>query len=98
MKRTLQKTLRMLHVWAGVTIGTLFCLMSLSGSVLVVRPMIEELLRPGWTPRSDARPSQVLTEAAKNISHQWSDAKIQSISFPARPGFPIEFGVLTADA
>ena len=96
MGRTFKKAIRTFHVWAGLTIGALFCLMSLSGSVLVLRPAIEDQLRPGWTPKSAARPSQVLTEAARNIAIRWPSAKIASISFPVRTGLPIEFAIRTA--
>jgi uncharacterized iron-regulated membrane protein len=98
MKRTLvMKTLRTFHVWTGLTIGALFCVMSLSGSVLVLSPLIEGWLRPAWTPKSDARPSYVLTEASTNIAQQWPNARIGTVSFPAHPGSPIEVGVRIPD-
>jgi uncharacterized iron-regulated membrane protein len=93
MNQALNKTIRTFHVWAGLSIGALFCILSLSGSVLVLRPAIEDLLRPAWTPKSDARPPQVLTEAGNNIARRWPDARILSVAFPEKPGDPIEFGV-----
>ncbi len=95
MKRTLNKTIRMFHVWAGLIIGALFCIMSLSGSVLVLRPAIEDLLRPAWIAKSNARPREVLTEAGDNIARQWPDARITSVGFPDRPGSPLDFGLRT---
>jgi uncharacterized iron-regulated membrane protein len=96
MKRILNKTFRTFHIWTGLTIGAIFCVISLSGSVLVLRPAIEDLFRPAWTAKSDARPAQVLTEARNNIARLWPDAKIASVSLPDRsadrPG-PIEFGL-----
>jgi uncharacterized iron-regulated membrane protein len=104
MKRILNKTFRTFHIWTGLTIGAIFCVMSLSGSVLVLRPVIEDLLRPAWTSKSDARPAKVLTEARNNIARLWPDAKIASVTLPDRaadrlsdkpadrPG-PIEFGL-----
>jgi uncharacterized iron-regulated membrane protein len=97
MKRALTRTLRTLHVWTGLALGALFCLMSLTGSVIVFRPMIEEMSRPAWTAKSDARPARVLTEAAVNVSRQWPQARIGSISFPTQSGAPIEFGLRTSD-
>jgi len=91
------KAIRTFHVWTGLTIGGLFCLMSLSGSVLVLRPAIEGLLMPAWTAKSEARPSDVLTEAAKNIAIRWPDARIESVSLPARSDALIGFVVRTHD-
>src|SRR5580700_8421939 len=97
MRRTLNKTIRTFHVWAGLSIGTLFCIMSLSGSVLVLRPAIEDLLMPAWTSKSNARPRQVLTEAGNNIARQWPNARIASVAFPDTPGSPVEFGLRAGD-
>lgn len=90
--RTLNRAIRLFHVWAGLALGALFCIMSLSGSVLALRPAIEDLLRPGWISRSDARPAQVLTEAANNIARRWPGATIASVTIPDRAG-PVEFGL-----
>jgi uncharacterized iron-regulated membrane protein len=97
MKQTLNKTIRTYHLWAGLTVGTLFCIMSLSGSVLVLRPVIEDLLRPVWTSKGAARPGRALTEAGNNIARRWPDARVVSLSFPEQPGSPIEFGLRTAN-
>lgn len=96
MTRTFTKAIRLFHVWAGLTIGALFCIMSLSGSVLALRPGIEDLLRPAWTPKSDARPAQVLTEAANNIARQWPGATIASVTMPDQRGL-VEFGLRDAN-
>ena len=87
----------MFHVWTGLIVGTLFCVMSLSGSVLVLRPWIEDLLRPAWAAKSAERPSQILTAASQNIEHMWPGSKIGSVTFPAQAGALPEFGIRTAD-
>jgi uncharacterized iron-regulated membrane protein len=51
----LQTAIRNVHLWVGLVVGILFCLMSLSGSLIVFRPYIEHGIRPRWTPTpSDA--------------------------------------------
>jgi uncharacterized iron-regulated membrane protein len=96
MKRTLTRAIRLFHVWAGLVLGALFCMMSLSGSVLVLRPAIEDLLRPAWTPKSDARSERALTEAADNIARRWPGAAITSVTLPDRSG-AVEFGLRDAN-
>jgi uncharacterized iron-regulated membrane protein len=71
--------------------------MSLSGSVLVLRPYIEDLLRPAWTSKSIERPAQILTAASQSIATRWPGSQIASVGFPVRSGQPIEFGIRTAD-
>jgi uncharacterized iron-regulated membrane protein len=66
--------------------------MSLSGSVLALRPAIEDLLRPAWIAKSDARPAHVLTAAANNIARRWPGATIASVTIPDQRG-RVEFAL-----
>ena len=93
----LQAAIRTIHLWVGLAAGILFCLMSLSGSLIVFRGGIESRLRPRWMPRSGARPALVLTEASRNIGRQWPGASIESLNFPVRTGEPYEFVIRGAD-
>ena len=97
MKPSITKAIRTFHVWAGLTLGTLFCLMSLTGSLLVFRPAIEDLLRPAWKVKSAARPAAPLTEATRNIATRWPDSRVSSVTLPSRTDAPVEFGVRTSD-
>src|ERR1035441_6615822 len=87
----LQTAIRNIHLWVGLVVGILFCLMSLSGSLIVFRAGIESALRPRWTATSPARPRSVLTEAARNIRQRWPDARIVSVDVPPVKGDPYEF-------
>src|ERR1035441_9098163 len=78
----LQTAIRNIHLWVGLVVGILFCLMSLSGSLIVFRAGIERALRPRWTATSPARPQSVLTEAARNIRQRWPGARIVSLNIP----------------
>lgn len=78
-------------MWGGLTIGFLFCLVCVSGSILIFRQQIEEALRPAWTTRSADRPANVLTAAARNVARQWPDYKISGVSLPTRAGAPLEY-------
>src|SRR5258708_19638996 len=93
----LQTAVRTLHLWVGVGAGVLFCMMSLSGGLIVFRADIENALRPRWTATSMARPEAVLTEAARNIRKRWPEGKIVSLSIPPGMGDPDEFGVRLQD-
>jgi uncharacterized iron-regulated membrane protein len=97
MKSGVTRAIHLFHVWAGIGLGAVFCVMSLSGSVLVLRPAIEDLLRPTWIPASSARPAQPLTAAADNIARRWPKAKIASVSLPETTDRPLEFGVRTGN-
>lgn len=97
MKPSITKAIRTFHVWAGLTLGTLFCLMSLTGSLLVFRPAIEDMLRPAWKAKSVARPAEPLTEATRNIAVQWPDSRVGSVTLPTGADAPVEFGVRTSD-
>jgi uncharacterized iron-regulated membrane protein len=91
--KSLPRIIRLFHVWAGIILGIVFCMMSLSGSVLVLRPAIERAVRPAWTSVSAARPQQLLTEAGINIVRKWPGARIVEVFLPSEPGSPVEFGV-----
>jgi len=84
----LQTAIRNIHLWVGLVVGTMFCLMSLSGSLIVFRADIEHSFRPQWTPTSQARPQSVLTEAARNIQQRWPGATIVSLNIPPGPADP----------
>ena len=82
MKRPVRLLAKTLHVWAGLGLGLLFCLMGLTGSVLVYRHAIEDALRPRWSPVSRARPASVLDAADRNIQQRWPGAVRSRIIFP----------------
>lgn len=97
LNQRLETGVRAIHTWVGVTAGTLFCLMSLSGSLLVFRADLERGLRPPWRAASQARPESVLTEAASNIRRRWPDAKIVSLNLPSQSGEPYAFDTRLPD-
>ncbi len=84
----LQATIRTIHLWVGLAVGILFCLMSLSGSLLVFRHDIEHFLRPRWTAHSRARPQSVMTEASLNIRQLWPGATVTSLNLPPAASEP----------
>ena len=89
-KLDLQNAIRNIHLYAGLVAGLLFCVMSLSGSLLIFRSAIDKSLRPHWTSNSSARPKSVLSEAVANVHRRWPDAKIVTITLPGSPGDPYE--------
>ncbi len=93
MKPTLRIVTRNFHVWAGLTLGLLFCLMGLSGSLIVYRDSIEAALRPEWKATSHSRPESVLAEADARIGQRWPDAVRSRITFPQAGGEPYEYQI-----
>lgn len=96
MKRTIIKALKTFHVWGGLTAGAIFCVLSLSGSVLVLRPLLEAALRPAWAAKSTARPAHPISEATRQIAAQWPGSSLYEL-LPAQSlaGEKLEFGIQT---
>ena len=65
------------HIWIGIPFGLLFCLMGLSGSLILYRDAIETALRPSWKATKLSNPASVLTEGDRNIRQRWPDAMPQ---------------------
>jgi uncharacterized iron-regulated membrane protein len=93
MKKSIRGTAKAWHVWSGLSLGLLFCLMGLSSSILVYRDAIETALRPRWTAVSGARPASVLEEADANIQRRWPDGVRTRVTFPRGAGEPYQYQI-----
>lgn len=93
MKKNVRSVAKAWHVWLGLSLGLLFCLMGLSGSLILYRDAIEAALRPQWMGVSSARPASVLDEADANIRRRWPDAVPSRITFPRVAGEPYQYQI-----
>lgn len=85
------------HIWIGIPFGLLFCLMGLSGSVILYRDAIEAALRPAWKASEHAKPASLLMEGDRNIRRRWPDAIPNRITFPRSFGEPYEYQIRSAN-
>jgi uncharacterized iron-regulated membrane protein len=85
------------HIWIGIPFGLLFCLMGLSGSLILYRDAIEAALRPSWKATKLSNPASVLTEGDRNIRQRWPDATPNRITFPRVAGEPYEYQMRAGD-
>lgn len=86
-----------LHRWLGLTVGVLFCIAGLSGSVLVYYPEIDRAVNPDWvTPQSSA-PARSMAEVLAAAEPIARGRFIHSV-FPADEGFPVHRVWLTPSA
>ncbi len=86
----LQTIIRNIHIWVGLIVGIVFCVMSLSGSLLIFRADIDKCLRPHWTATSPVQSPSSLNEVVGNIARRWPDSKIVTITLPDQSGDPYE--------
>jgi uncharacterized iron-regulated membrane protein len=97
MKSSLRSILKKLHIWVGLSFGILFCLMGLSGSVIVFRHQIEDALRPRWQAKGEAPSVAVVDAAVANLRKKWPDSEVTRISFPSDPAQPLRLLVVNDD-
>jgi uncharacterized iron-regulated membrane protein len=93
VKRILRNTSKSWHIWLGLAIGPLFCLMGLSGSLLVYRDAIETAARPQWNAASQSKPVSILAEIDSQLRRRWPAAATNRIVFPRSPGEPYELQI-----
>ncbi|MCU1258508.1 MAG: hypothetical protein JWO80_1393 [Bryobacterales bacterium] len=95
MKRTLRTTAKLVHVWGGLTLGLLFCLMGLSGSgsVIVFRADLERALRPHWHAAGQNRPASPLLESEAAVRRRWPGATLLRVTLPDAPGEPYRYQI-----
>jgi uncharacterized iron-regulated membrane protein len=93
MNKRLRTIARSTHIWIGLPLGLLFCLMGLSGSIILYRDAIEATLRPAWKAASGLRPASVLAEADRDMRRRWPAAAPSRISFPRAAGEPYEYQI-----
>lgn len=89
LQRRLRAGIAWLHLWTGLTVGTLFALVSLAGSVLVFHTELLLATRPqlaGHAPVADAAVMGRLLE-------QWSPRGLTALDLP-RDGLPVWQGYL----
>lgn len=88
LKRRLRSTLSWLHLWLGLTVGTAFALIGLSGSVLVFH---DDLLT--WQhPRLATHEVVVDGEVLAGILAEWQPRGLRSLHFPEPDGLPVYQG------
>ncbi|CAN7395182.1 PepSY domain-containing protein [Pseudoduganella sp. LjRoot289] len=86
MRQKLRPAMSWLHRWAGMTLGLLFVLMGLSGSLLVFEHELDEALNPQlFHGGGCAAPLDVDTVAAK-VQAQWPKAKVGFVYLPRHEG------------
>lgn len=84
-KRRLRAALSWLHLWVGLTVGTVFSLVGLSGSVLVFH---EDLLQ--WQqPQLAGHEVVVDGEVLGGILRHWQPQGLRSIHLPQADGLPV---------
>lgn len=86
MRQKLHPAMATLHRWAGMTLGLLFVLMGLSGSLLVFEHELDEALNPQlFHGASCAAPLDVDAVAARVQAH-WPAAKVGFVYLPRHEG------------
>ncbi len=93
MKRNVRAAAKLVHVWGGLTLGLLFCLMSLSGSLIVFRADVERALRPHWRAAGQTRPASPLLESEAAARRRWPAATFTRLTLPKAPGDPYEYEI-----
>src|SRR3546814_7895537 len=84
-KRRLRAALSCLHLWVGLTVGTVFALVGLSGSVLVFH---DDLLQ--WQqPQLAGHELVVDGEVLEGILRHWQPQGLRSIHLPQEEGLPV---------
>lgn len=86
MRQKLHPVMAKLHRWAGMTLGLLFVLMGLSGTLLVFEHELDEALNPQlFHGASCAVPLDVDAVAAR-VQAQWPKAKVGFVYLPRHEG------------
>lgn len=73
--------LKRLHLWLGLSVGLVFALIALSGSVLALQEPLLRLAHPalaGHAPPSSAQRAQVLAR----IAHEWTPRGLRAADLP----------------
>jgi uncharacterized iron-regulated membrane protein len=91
MKKILRSIARGWHIWLGLAVGVPFCLMGLSGSLIVYRDAIETAARPHWMAAGKVRPPSMLAEVDSQMRRRWPNAVPNRITFPRSPSEPYQF-------
>lgn len=76
--RRLRAALSWLHLWLGLTIGTLFALVGLSGSVLVFHPELVQWQHPQLAVQAPVADGRVLA----SVLDAWTPRGLSAIDFP----------------
>ena len=76
-----RRGLRTLHLWLGLSVGTVYALIALSGSVLALQGPLLRALHPAWSAHALPTPAQ---EAAvlERIAREWSPQGLRSADLP----------------
>jgi uncharacterized iron-regulated membrane protein len=89
LKRRIRSALSWLHLWLGLSVGTVFATVSLAGSVLVFHTDLLQLQHPqllAHAPRADGR-------ALQRILDEWTPQGLRSLDLP-RAELPVWQGYL----
>lgn len=97
MTGTLRRYWVTLHRWLGLTVGVLFCIAGLSGSVLVYYPEIDRLVNPGLATPTSAAPARPMAEVLAAAGTIAEGRFVHSV-FPADASFPVHRVWLTPSA
>jgi uncharacterized iron-regulated membrane protein len=76
---TLQQTLRSLHLWLGLMGGLLIVMMGLTGTIAVLRPLVESTISPSAHSRS---PVSRLAPVEQGFATAHPGARITRVSIP----------------
>lgn len=78
-RRRLRATLSWLHLWAGLTIGTLFALVALAGTVLVFHQDLLRWQHPALMQHAPVADGRVLAD----LIERWSPEGLNSLDLPS---------------
>ena len=79
LKRRVRATLAWLHLWVGLTVGTLFALVALAGTVLVFHVDLLKLQHPQLVQHAPVADGRVLSA----IVAEWSPKGLRSLDLPS---------------
>ena len=81
VRYTLRRVVRWVHLWMGITVGLLICLMGLTGAVVTFRPQITALLSPSAVSPDGCTEATDWNGAQRQIE-DYTGSKINRIYFP----------------
>lgn len=86
MRKIFQAAMVWLHRWAGLTLGLLFVLMGLSGSLLVFEHELDEALNPQLFHGTTCAVALDVDAVAAKVQAHWPAAKIGLVYLPRHEG------------
>lgn len=90
-----RKTARWIHLWLGLVVGLAFCVMCLTGGILVFRPQIAALFSPGAIRHGPCTQSVDWDRAARDVT-AFAGSEIDQIDLPAGSDPRCQFHMIVA--